>query len=169
MLVHEFDFVAYAAGVRSRTLIKKEKGLDTEFGSSTGEETGAQDTREVDGNPISDEIEIRLRGLAAKHRAALVNPEYKHLPEFMWTYKEQPPIVYGFMILQHMVMVVNLDSSSPDNDLVVYAELDMSLADQWLWNALALALPVHMARDDLWEKRDRLPMLEVTEIDDPDA
>lgn len=140
----------------STTPVKSEPTSDWDFDGQNGSD------------PISDAVERRLHRLAARHRAGLVTPETRHLPEYMWTYREPLPVLVGFVILQHMVMVVSLDPSRPDNEVVVFAELDMSLADQWLWNALAIALPVHMARDALWERRERLPVAERMELVDPD-
>jgi hypothetical protein len=157
--VYEFDPRRWAAKVKASkaTAIKKEP--TSEWGS---------DSEEVDSDPISDEVERRLRRLAARHRAELATPESRPLPEYMWTYTEAPPLLFAFVVLQHMVMVVSMDPSRPDNEIIVFSELDMSLADQWLWNALAIALPVHMARDALWERRERLPVVERMEVDDPD-
>ncbi|OIW31813.1 hypothetical protein CONLIGDRAFT_678264 [Coniochaeta ligniaria NRRL 30616] len=157
--VYEFDPRRWAAKARAskETIVKKEP---TSEWDSDGEE--------LNSDPISDEVEKRLRRLAARHREDLVTPESRHLPEYMWTYKEQPPLLFAFVVLQHMVMVVSMDPSLPDNEIIVFSELDMSLADQWLWNALAIALPVHMARDALWERRNRLPVVERMEVEDPD-
>lgn len=120
-------------------------------------------------DPMSAAMQRRLRRLAAAHRKKLVIPDYEHLPEYMWKYREQPPLLYGFMIIQHIVMIITLDSSHPDNKVLVCADaLDLSLADQWLWNALALALPVNMARNELWKRRESMP-LKRREVDDPDV
>ena len=168
--VYEFDPRKWAAKVRRAAAaaakptaipeIKQEPTSDSEEG---GEE------EEVDSDPISDEVDRRLRRLAARHRAALATPESRsHLPEEAWAYREPPPVLFAFVVVQHMLMVVSLDSSRPDAEIIVFSELDMSLADQWLWNALAVALPVHMARDALWERREGLLVAERVEVDDPD-
>lgn len=160
--VYEFNPRKWAAKARA----SKEAAIKTEPASEGNDwET---DGEEVNTDPISDEVEKRLRRLAARHRAALVTPESRDLSEHEWTYKEQPPLLFAFVILQHMVMIVSTDPSRPDNEIIVFSELDMSRADQWLWNALAIALPVHMARDALWERRERLPVVERLEVDDPD-
>jgi hypothetical protein len=120
-------------------------------------------------DPMSAAMQGRLRRLAAEHRKRLVISGYEHLPEYMWRYRDQPPLLYGFMIIQHIVMIITLDSSHPDNKFLVCADaLDLSQADQWLWNALALALPVNMARNELWKRRESMPFKR-REVDDPDA
>jgi hypothetical protein len=124
---------------------------------------------ESDADPVSDEVERRLHALAARHRRDLVVAESEDKPEQDWHYSRKPPLLTAFVILQHMIMVVNLDSSHPDNDIVVFCEMDLSMADQWLWNALALALPVHMARDALWDLRHLLPEADTMNVDDPDV
>jgi hypothetical protein len=123
---------------------------------------------EIDADPVTSAVGRRLRRLAARHRADLVIPETRHLPEYMWSYKVPPPLLHGFIVVQHMIMLVSLDASNPNNDIIVFTELNLSLADQWLWNGLALALPIHMARDVLWEQRERFPLIEVAELEDPD-
>lgn len=161
--VHEFDPRKWAGKVKASRAAAAEMMIKEEPTSEWD-----LDGEEVDSDPISDEVEKRLRRLAARHRESLVTPESRHLPEYMWTYREQPPLLFAFVIVQHMVMVVSLDPSRPDNEIIVFSELDMSLADQWLWNALAIALPVHMARDALWDRREQLPVAERIEVDDPD-
>jgi hypothetical protein len=186
MQVYEFDPRRWAARVRAaaaaaaaakRTVSAgdaveiKTEPASSDWGSDE-EEGGEEDNDNepvVDSDPISDEVERRLRRLAARHRQDLVTPESRHLLEHEWTYTEPPPLLFAFVIVQHMVMVVSLDPSRPDAEIVVFSELDMSLADQWLWNALAIALPVNMARDALWERRERMPVLERVDVDDPDA
>lgn len=121
-----------------------------------------------DSDPISDEVEKRLRKLAAEHRRHLVLPGLENLPEAEWEYGSRPPLLFAFVIVQHMIMLINLDSSHPSNDIVVFVEINMAEVDQWLWNALAITLPVHMARDALWDIKDILPVVDEMEVDDPD-
>lgn len=129
----------------------------------------SSDDDEDNQDPMSAAMQRRLRRLAAQHRRDMVTPGYEHLPEYMWKYREQPPLLYGFMIIQHIVMIITLDASHPDNKFLVCADaLDLSQADQWLWNALALALPVNMARNDLWKRRESMPVKR-RELDDPDV
>ena len=123
---------------------------------------------EDESHDLSGDIERRLRKLAVKHRRSAVLPESKHLPESQWRYQTPPPLLFAFVVVQHMVMVVNLDSAHPDNPVIVFTELNMSEADQWLWNALAITLPVHAARDAFWEVRDKLPIAPTMDVDDPD-
>lgn len=165
--VYEFDPRKWAARAKKATSTAATTGVEIKK-EPASEWEDSDDDGEIDSDPISDEVERRLRRLAARHRDSLATAESRRLPESMRAFREEPPLLFAFVVVQHMVMVVSLDPSRPDNEVVVFSELDMSLADQWLWNALAIALPVHMARDTLWERRGRLPVVERVEVEDPD-
>lgn len=152
--VHEFD--PHRWGPR---VMKAEPNFDDENDSDS----------EIDTETITAEFTRRIQDLAARHRKQLVTSESRHLPEAQWTYELTPPVLFAFVVVQHMVMLISLDSSRPDNEAIFFAHIDMSQADQWLWNALALALPVHMARDVLWERREWMRQVEFMDIDDPDV
>ncbi|KAB5532576.1 hypothetical protein GE09DRAFT_1227759 [Coniochaeta sp. 2T2.1] len=167
--VYEFNPRKWAGRVRRRSKAGSKGPAIKAEPASLADWPSDDDDEALSSDPISDEVEARLRRMAARHRKDLVAPETAHLPEYMWQFREPPPLLFAFVILQHMVMVVSLDAGRADNEVVVFSELDMGRADQWLWNALAIALPVHMARDALWERRERLPVVERMEVDDPDA
>lgn len=113
-----------------------------------------------DTDPISDEVEYRLRSLAQRHQAERLRSDGGE----SWA-----PLLIAYVVLRQMVMVVSLDSSEPGRDIHVFAEIDMFETDQWLWNALALALPIQMARDELWEWAGCLnPSDQQGDTDDPD-
>lgn len=138
---------------------------------SEGGEDNSSDESTTGLDPISKGIETQLRKLASEHRQHLVTPETADLPEKDWTFSSRPPLLCAFAIVQYMLMVVSLDSASPDSEVIVLVELDMSQPYQWLWNALAIALPVNMARDSLWELKNSLSeedRMEVEEEEDYD-
>jgi hypothetical protein len=53
------------------------------------------------------------------------------------------------VIVQHRVMTCTLDVSKPDTQPVVVTTFNMADTRQWLWNTLRVAIPIHMARDEL--------------------
>lgn len=61
----------------------------------------------------------------------------------------QPPTLYAFAVIQHVVLLASHDSGDPTNPVVVLEQVRLNDRGQWLWNALSLALPVNQARDAL--------------------
>lgn len=168
-LERHIDWAMRDAGVSNRIYIPTLQVYEFDpsaYDMESGDEFGSDS--ELDSDPISDEVEKRLRRLAAKHRLDLVLPGRIHLPEEEWEYRSPPPLLFAFVVVQHMVMIINLDSSHPENEIIVFVEINMSEADQWLWNALAVTLPVQVARDALWAIKDTLSEVEMMEVDDPD-
>lgn len=68
---------------------------------------------------------------------------------------DKPPTLYGFAVVQHMVMVVSLDASKEESRVVSLETINLYNRGQWLWNALSMAIPINIAKDDL-AKIDRL-------------
>lgn len=167
-LKRHIDWAMYDAGLTDREYIPTLEVYQFDPADYADQPEKSGSDSDVDSDPISDEVDRRLRALAAKHRRNLVLPTHQHLPEEQWKYASPPPLLFAFVILQHMVMIINLDPSHPTNEIIVFVEVDMSEADQWLWNALAITLPVHAARDALWEVRETLPVKEKVEAVDPD-
>lgn len=129
---------------------------------------GASDSSD-DSDPVSDEVERRLRKLAVEHRKDLVLPNDKGLPEKQWRFRSPPPLLFAFVVVMQMVLIVSLDSARTDSEIVVFAQVDMSQGDQWLWNALAITLPVHAVRDALWDIKATSSKAEGMDLDDPDS
>lgn len=69
-------------------------------------------------------------------------------------YIAQPPTLYAFAVVQHIVMLASHDSGAPTNPVVVLEQVRLNDRGQWLWNALSIAIPVNMARDALCEMWD---------------
>ncbi|GAB1319097.1 hypothetical protein MFIFM68171_09307 [Madurella fahalii] len=110
---------------------------------------------------ISRDLERRLRDLGGQWRELLRNESGRG-------YMAQPPTLYAFAIVQHIVMLASHDPSVPDNPVVVLEQVRMNDRGQWLWNALSLAIPVNMARDGLdrlWDTGLIAPLRERSDSD----
>lgn len=121
--------------------------------------------------PVAQDIERKLCRLAERHRRVYRGEEgtcddndgddkargARPKP------KPKPPVLYAFAVIEHIVLLVSLDSASEESPLVVLDTVTFDQMDQWLWNALSIALPVNMARDemhrrrDFWPRRPKLP------------
>lgn len=91
---------------------------------------------------ISRDLERRLRDMGQRWRELLRDHE-------RGGFKAQPPTLYAFAIVQHIVMLVSHDPSLSSNPAIVLEQVRLNDRGQWLWNALALAIPVNIARDAL--------------------
>ncbi|KAK4237743.1 hypothetical protein C8A03DRAFT_15745 [Achaetomium macrosporum] len=96
---------------------------------------------------VSRDLERRLLNMGQRWRDALRNRSGKG-------YIAQPPTLYAFAVIQHIVMLASHDSSESTNPVVVLEQVRLNDRGQWLWNALSIALPINMARDalnDMWD------------------
>ncbi|SPQ20090.1 c411e416-c577-40d9-a0e2-fff812b44106 [Thermothielavioides terrestris] len=91
---------------------------------------------------VSRDLERRLLNLGQRWRDVLRDGRHRG-------YIAQPPTLYAFAVIQHIVLLASHDSSEPTNPVVVLEQIRLNDRGQWLWNALSLALPVNMARDAL--------------------
>ncbi|KAI8633437.1 hypothetical protein F5Y19DRAFT_301074 [Xylariaceae sp. FL1651] len=85
---------------------------------------------------------------------------------------KQPPVIFGFVILRHIVFIVTIDASDPDAIIHIPCQLNMAERNQHQWNALAIMVTVCWARDVLLDYIEALPDLQpVSEgtSSDPDA
>ncbi|KAK4141085.1 uncharacterized protein C8A04DRAFT_14374 [Dichotomopilus funicola] len=112
---------------------------------------------------VSRDLEKRLRSLGQEWRSLLRKKKgTSHVP--------QPPTLYAFAVIQHVVMVVSHDPASANNSVVVLDQVQLNERGQWLWNALSIALPINLARDaldKLWGT-GALVRYEEDHEDDPD-
>ncbi|KAI0811635.1 hypothetical protein GGR55DRAFT_79731 [Xylaria sp. FL0064] len=84
----------------------------------------------------------------------------------------QAPVLFGFVILKHIITIVTLDASDPDATFHVPCQLHMAERNQHQWNALAILVTVCWARDVLVNYINARPDLQPhvkIESSDPDA
>ncbi|KAI1416718.1 hypothetical protein F5Y13DRAFT_152929 [Hypoxylon sp. FL1857] len=100
-------------------------------------------------------IQYEMDGLAARWRESLAG-----VPE-----QERPraPVLFGFVIFRHILLIVTLDADSPGAACHIPCQLNLSERNQHQWNALAIMVTVCWARD-LFEKLAK----NIPQIDDSD-
>lgn len=69
-------------------------------------------------------------------------------------YIANPPTLYAFAVVQHVIFLASHDPSASTNPVVVLEHIYLNERGKWLWNALSIALPVNMARDALYRMWD---------------
>jgi hypothetical protein len=120
---------------------------------------------------VSRDLEWRLRKLGQKWRDSLTGDKAGKKTATPTTSTHQPPTLYAFAVIQHVVLLASLDPSKEDSTpVVVLEQIPLNDRSQWLWNALSLALPVNLARDvlcGLWNTGN-IVALQPSTKDDPD-
>ena len=118
---------------------------------------------------ISASITQKMENLAQKHRDALMldEPRTNEVGEIE-IYSRQPPLLYGIIVAQSMAIFVTLDSANPQAKIRHVAHFDFKDKDVNVWNGIALAIIVIVARNYLMSIKDELESGD-TESSDPDA
>lgn len=81
---------------------------------------------------------------------------------------EYPRQITIFAIIQHLVVVLVVDIDDDDaQDPMPITEIDVSELNHWLDTAIAIAIPIILARESLLAYRDSFPVTE-REESDPD-
>ncbi|TQW00759.1 hypothetical protein IF1G_00690 [Cordyceps javanica] len=84
-------------------------------------------------------------------------------------YRRQPPVVYGFFILNSSVFILTADASLGDHAYVSFhVEADFMEHRQSVWNALTLAMVACLARDEMRLRADDFEPQPEEEDSDPD-
>ncbi|KAI1364465.1 hypothetical protein F5Y08DRAFT_212735 [Xylaria arbuscula] len=84
----------------------------------------------------------------------------------------EPPVIFGFVIMKHIITIVTLDASDPDAIIHVPCQLHMAERNQHQWNALAILVTICWARDVLLDYISAHPGFQPEvkdESSDPDA
>ncbi|CAP71469.1 uncharacterized protein PODANS_6_1710 [Podospora anserina S mat+] len=134
-------------------------GVDHDSFAYDSDEEGSSYDREIE-DAMSRSIERRLRALGKRWREVLARGN---------RFVSKPPTLYQFSVIQHMVMLSSFDPSSSKNPIVILHQVPMNDRGQWLWNALSIAIPVHLAREAMIDLLNvEGVMAELSESDDPD-
>ncbi len=112
-------------------------------------------------------IQEQMSEFAAEWRAIL-----RVVPE-----KQRPvaPVLFGFVILKHILFIVTLNSNDPKAKCHVPCQLNLSERNQQQWNALAIMVTICWARDLFLGLVKSLPVLDFSghdknpESSDPDV
>ncbi|KAF2966386.1 hypothetical protein GQX73_g7195 [Xylaria multiplex] len=122
---------------------------------------------ELNGISVTDEpeselkIQIEMSELAQQWRD-YASSGFKAAPA---------PVIFGFVIMKHIITIVTLDAADPCAIIHVPCQLHMAERNQNQWNALAILVTICWARDvllDYIDGRDLEPVVEI-ESSDPDA
>ncbi|KAJ2975001.1 hypothetical protein NUW58_g8483 [Xylaria curta] len=111
-------------------------------------------------------IQTEMCDLAEKWRACASN-EDTTTPTSV-----QVPVLFGFVIMKHIITIVTLDASDQGAVIHVPCQLHMAERNQHQWNALAILVTICWARDVLLNYINALPNLQPEvkeESSDPDA
>jgi hypothetical protein len=119
---------------------------------------------------ISKRMTDQLVFLAKRHRQALALPASSIATgmEDVKMFVRPPPVVYGVIISQYIVVFTSLDSSKQGAKVKTIAHFDFSQVDMDVWNGFALAILVIMVRNKLMEWKDQMPDESEGEEVDPD-
>lgn len=117
-----------------------------------------------DSDAILKSLRDQMGFLAEQHREHLLLPEPR-VNEHGETelYSRRPPILYGIIIAQTMAIFSTLDSSVSGAQTKHIAHFDFKEAGHAVWNGMAVAIIIIMARNYLMSIRDTL------EEDDPES
>jgi hypothetical protein len=118
---------------------------------------------------ISKSITDQMEFLAEKHREnlTLTEPRTNELGE-VEMYSRHPPLLYGIIVAQTMTILVTLDASDPEASIRHLAHFDFKDKDADVWNGVAVAIMVIVARNYLMSITDELE-IDDESSSDPDA
>ncbi|OTA96041.1 hypothetical protein M434DRAFT_28132 [Hypoxylon sp. CO27-5] len=120
--------------------------------------------RDADRQDMDVHIQNEMKDLAEEWRELLVR-----IPE-----QDRPkaPVLFGFVIFQHILFIVTLDAEDPDAVCHIPCQLNLSERNQHQWNAMAIMVTICWARDlfeALSHKIPRIDIVEQSQDSDPDA
>lgn len=118
---------------------------------------------------ISDSITEKMENLAKQHREDLMLAEPRpNKVGRIELYSRQPPLLYGIIIAQSMAIFVTLDSANPEAKIRHVAHFDFKDKGVNVWNGLAIAIIVIVARNYMMSIKDELEADDQVSSD-PDA
>ena len=117
-----------------------------------------------DSDAILKSLRDQMGFLARRHREhlSLDEPRVNEHGEAE-LYSSSPPILYGIVLAQTMAIFSTLDSSLPNAKTKHIAHFDFKQAGHSVWNGMALAIIIVMARNYI------MSMLGTLEDDDPES
>ena len=118
---------------------------------------------------ISASITAKMETLAKQHRDDLMldEPRMNEIGE-VEIYSRQPPLLYGVIVAQSMAIFVTLDSQNLEGKIRHVAHFDFKDKNVNVWNGVALAIIVIVARNYLMSIKDELESDDQVSSD-PDA
>ncbi|KAF3007059.1 hypothetical protein E8E14_003506 [Neopestalotiopsis sp. 37M] len=119
------------------------------------------------------EIRAKMHAMAARWRELMMdemNAAIKDDPSITEKYPKAP-VIYGFAIMEHNVIVVHLDASDENAEPFFQINLDMDTNNQRQWFALMIMVIVCFARDKAMALMGQMKLEPQSESEesDPDA
>ncbi|KAI1006586.1 hypothetical protein K3495_g1634 [Podosphaera aphanis] len=109
---------------------------------------------------LSSAIDGKMRALAEEYRIAYTNPQELHEGGHEYgeieNYIRRPPLLYGIIVAQTIVILVTLDSSNPDATIRHMQHFDFTEKGTDAWIGLAIAMTVIVARNYIMSIKDEL-------------
>jgi hypothetical protein len=112
---------------------------------------------------LSNKITSEMMFLARKHRENLALSTGE---DGIVKYRRQPPLLYGIIVAQSIVIFVTLDSANPEAKVRHLTHFDFMEKRMVVWNGFAIAYIITMAKDYIISIRDEL---EIDDTPDPDV
>jgi len=119
------------------------------------------------GKPTSQTSTIlhnRMAFLAEQHRDLVANP-LTGAPDEVQTYRRQPPLLYGVILVKTNAVLVTFDSADPNATVKHLTTLKFEDDGQGVWSGFGLAFMAICARDYQLTIMDEF---EQKELEDPD-
>jgi hypothetical protein len=142
----------------------KSQGLEPNETNKDDENLVNEDETRLFGEWVDKDISSKMQDLGKQWRDLLEKTFGDASPV-------EPPTIFGFAVVQHVVMLVSHDTSSPDNPTPVLDKVELKgEGGLWLWNALSIAIPVNVGRLQAIEIRTAFEgkLKNSSSSDDPD-
>jgi len=133
----------YKPDFHIKTGLKTPEKQRGDKGSSDDEDPFAQKKQADDFQAaLSADLSRRLKAMGRQWRDLLWDRKSR-------SFVAQPPTLYAFVAVQHMLILASHDPTSGENPVIVLEQLRLNDRGQWLWNALTMAIPINALRDAL--------------------
>jgi hypothetical protein len=120
---------------------------------------------------ISAELTRQMRFLARKHRKHLTAQLTGYINDLgeVEMHSRQPPLLYGMIVAQTLVIFFTLDSADPDATVRHLTHSQFMDKKMDAWNEFAIALTIIVARNYMMSIKNRLQREDEVSDPDPDA
>lgn len=133
------------ASIETRS--EQESDSDSDDSEDSEEARATEERQRRFTRAVSHDLKKRMLNMASTWRESLRNGSSQ-------SFITKPPTLFGFAVVQHILMLVSHDSSLETNEVVVLEQIRLNDRGLWLWNALSIAIPISIARDMLVRTRE---------------
>ena len=186
MLVHSYspDFVEYSAAeeVEGQERVSPDEaavvrpGDDARGDDARSDDGSGDDDDDDDEEGVSEEAARRFRVSVEQDLEKRVRAMGRTWRDLLRqdNVGEAAPTLYGFAVIQHMILVVSHDANRAKNPVVVLEQISLNDRGLWLWNAMSIAIPINVAKEtahNLFQSlkdKNLFPQAKEAEEEDPD-